>query len=192
MAKGKATVCGQQFDVVEEGLAEAQVAAWLIDLKGQMKAISERRDPLTELCRTCEQIAEVLHDTKTALQGAREAAFKAVEQEKGRVLRDAYAKAQEAEAQAQQSAQAIKREAHEALAMSRAEAESILANARKQASELVAMSSESASTALLEAGERIQSELIFKLRAQAEEALAARVKADGPPNGNTLVKGPAR
>lgn len=180
MAKRRVTVCGQQFDVAEEGLAEVQVAACLIDLKGQMKAISERRDPLTELCRTCEQIDEVLRETKTALQGAREAAFKAVEQEKGRVLRDAYAKAQESEAQAQQAAQAIKKEAHEALAAAKAEVEFILARAKKQASELLAASSESASTALLEAGERIQSELVSKLRAQAEEALAARVKSDVP------------
>ena len=181
MGRKRVTLCGQQFDVVEEGLSEAQVAACLTEVMAQMKAMSEHGDPLTELCQTCEQIEGVLRETRTALQGGREAAFKAVEQEKQRVLREAYTKAQEAQAQAQQSAQAIKKEAHEALATAKAEVESMLVAARKQASELLAVSSEKASAFLLEAGERIQTELVSKLRAQAEEALAARSKLEGPP-----------
>ncbi len=181
MARKRITLCGQQFDIVEQGLSEAQVAACLTEVMAQMKAMSEHRDPLTELCQACEQIEGVLRETRTVLHGARETAFKAVEQEKQRVLRDAYNKAQETQAQAQHSAQAIKKEAHEALATARAEVESILVSARKQASELLAMSSEKASAVLLEAGERIQNELVSKLKAQAEEAMGTRLKVEGPP-----------
>jgi len=181
MGKKRVTLCGQHFDIVEQGLSEAQVAACLTEVMAQMKATSEHRDPLTELCQACEQIEGVLRETRTVLQGARETAFKAVEQEKQRVLREAHNRAQETQAQAQHSAQAIKKEAHEALAAARAEVESILLAARKQASELVAMSSERASAVLLEAGERIQSELVSKLKAQAEEALTARLKVAGQP-----------
>src|SRR3989304_3172810 len=181
MGKKRVTLCGQHFDIVEQGLSEAQVAACLTEVMAQMKATSEHRDPLTELCQACEQIEGVLRETRTVLQGARETAFKAVEQEKQRVLREAHNRAQETQAQAQHSAQAIKKEAHEALAAARAEVESILLAARKQASELLAMSSERASAVLLEAGERIQSELVSKLKAQAEEALTARLKVAGQP-----------
>jgi len=181
MARKRITLCGQQFDIVEQGLSEAQVAACLTEVMAQMKAMSEHRDPLTELCQACEQIEGVLRETRTVLQGARETAFKAVEQEKQRVLREAYNRAQETQAQAQHSAQAIKKEAHEALAVARAEVESILVSARKQASELLAMSSEKASAVLLEAGERIQSELVSKLKAQAEEAMGVRLKVEGQP-----------
>ncbi len=181
MARKRITLCGQQFDIVEQGLSEAQVAACLTEVMAQMKAMSEHRDPLTELCQACEQIEGVLRETRTVLQGARETAFKAVEQEKQRVLREAYNRAQETQAQAQHSAQAIKKEAHEALATARAEVESILVIARKQASELLAMSSEKASAVLLEAGERIQNELVSKLKAQAEEAMGTRLKVEGPP-----------
>ena len=181
MGRKRVTLCGQQFDIVEQGLSEAQVAACLTEVMAQMKATSEHRDPLTELCQACEQIEGVLRETRTVLQGARETAFKAVEQEKQRVLREAQNRAQETQAQAQHSAQAIKKEAHEALAAARAEVESILLAARKQASELLAMSSERASAVLLEAGERIQSELVSKLKAQAEEALTARLKVAGQP-----------
>ncbi|HLE02344.1 MAG TPA: hypothetical protein VI877_02490, partial [Dehalococcoidia bacterium] len=181
MGRKRVTLCGQQFDIVEQGLSEAQVAACLTEVMAQMKAMSEHGDPLTELCQACEQIEGVLRETRTVLVGARETAFKAVEQEKQRVLREAYNRAQETQAQAQHSAQAIKKEAHEALAAARAEVESILLAARKQASELLAMSSERASAVLLEAGERIQSELVSKLKAQAEEALTARLKVAGQP-----------
>jgi hypothetical protein len=181
MGKKRVTLCGQQFDIVEQGLSEAQVAACLTEVMAQMKAMSEHGDPLTELCQACEQIEGVLRETRTVLVGARETAFKAVEQEKQRVLREAYNRAQETQAQAQLSAQAMKKEAHEALATAKAEVESILVVARKQASELVAMSSERASAVLLEAGERIQNELVSKLRAQAEEALTARLNVEGPP-----------
>ena len=181
MGKKRVTLCGQQFDIVEQGLSEAQVAACLTEVMAQMKAMSEHGDPLTELCQACEQIEGVLRETRTVLVGARETAFKAVEQEKQRVLRDAYNKAQETQAQAQHSAQAIKKEAHEALATAKAEVESILVIARKQASELLAMSSERASAVLLEAGERIQNELVSKLKAQAEETLAAGLKVEGQP-----------
>jgi hypothetical protein len=178
MVTKKVTLCGQQFDVVEQGLDEAQVAACLTEVMAQIKAMSERRDPLTELCQTCEQMDGLLRESKIVLQSAREANFKAVEQEKQRLLKEAYDRARETEAQARQSAQAIRKEAHQTMAAAKGEVESILVIARKQAGELLAMSSQRASAALLEAGERIKTEMVAKLKAQAEEALASKLKIE--------------
>jgi len=181
MGRKRVTLCGQQFDVVEQGLAEAQVAACLTEIMAQARAASEGRDPLTELCKTCEQMDALLRDTKTVLQSAREATFKAVELEKQRLLKEAYTRAQETDAQARQQAQAIRKEAHQALTTAKGEADAIVAAANKQAGELMAISSQKASAALLEAGERIQNELVATLKAQAQEALASKLKVRPAP-----------